>query len=297
MTIPKLDTGPFTYAGRRKLALARVKTDVQKIYDDKRHYKKLIRDFRDALHEQQEMMYAHDRHSMLLVFQAMDAAGKDGTIENVIRGVNPHGIRVDSFKKPSAEELDHNFLWRTNRVMPRRGTIGIFNRSHYEEVLVARVHPEIVTRYQRLPAEATKNLTQLWKKRYRAINDMERTASENGTVILKFFLNVSKDEQKRRFLSRIEEPEKNWKFSEADLEERGYWDAYMDAYQKCVNATSSAYAPWFVIPADDKKNMRLIVSRIILDHLEKMKMHYPKVTAKRRSELQEYRKRLMNEGN
>jgi len=238
------------------------------------------------------MMYAHDRYSLLCIFQAMDAAGKDGTIRNVISGVNPHGVSVHSFKRPSEEEIDHEFLWRSQDHLPRRGHISIFNRSYYEEVLVVKVHPEIVTNYQRLPAES---LEDVWAGRYQSIRDHEAHLVRNGTRVLKFFLNLGKDEQRERFVDRIDEPEKNWKFNEGDVKERGFWDDYQKAYEKAVNETATPEAPWYVIPADDKKNMRLIVSRIIRDELESLEMSYPKVSDERRAEMQGFREMLLGE--
>jgi PPK2 family polyphosphate:nucleotide phosphotransferase len=236
------------------------------------------------------MLYAHNRHALLLIFQAMDAAGKDGAIRHVMSGVNPQGCQVFSFKHPSAEELDHDFLWRTNRCLPERGRIGIFNRSYYEEVLIVRVHPEIL-RAQNLPDEMLED-GNLWKNRYRSINDLEQHLDRNGTRVVKFFLHLSKEEQRKRFLARIDDPDKNWKFSRADIAERKLWNEYMAAYESCLSATSSAHAPWHVIPADDKKNARLIVSQVILNALDGLKLHYPKPTAAHRKELQEIRKLL-----
>ncbi len=246
----------------------------------------------EKLHELQRVFYAHDRHSLLLVFQAMDAAGKDSTIRAVMSGINPAGCQVYSFKKPSAEELDHDFLWRTNRCMPERGRIGIFNRSYYEEVLVVRVHPEYLG-YQRLPDSL--DLSNIWEERFESIRDMEKHLARNGTVILKFWLNVSKAEQKQRFLARLDEPEKNWKFSSGDVVERGHWDAYMDAYQEVLNASSRPWAPWYAIPADDKPYMRLTVARIIRSTLESLALEYPKADRKELARFDEMRRLLQNE--
>ena len=240
----------------------------------------------------QRLHYASSRYALLLIFQGMDAAGKDGAIRHVMSGVNPEGCEVFSFKQPSAEELKHDFLWRTTCRLPERGRIGIFNRSYYEEVLVVRVHPEIL-RSQGLPHELLdeKNKT-IWKERYRSIVDLEKHLDRNGTRIIKIFLHLSKDEQRKRFLERIDEPDKNWKFSLADIHERKYWKHYMEAYEDCLNATSTHHAPWYVVPADDKENARLIVSQIVLDALTDLKMAYPKTTGKRRRELKAIRKRL-----
>jgi PPK2 family polyphosphate:nucleotide phosphotransferase len=226
------------------------------------------------LRELQRVLYADDRHAVLLVFQAMDAAGKDSTIRAVMSGINPAGCQVFSFKKPSSEELEHDFLWRTSRRLPERGRIGVFNRSYYEEVLVVRVHPEYLD-YQRLPYRP--DAETLWQQRYESIRDLEKHLARNGTLVLKFWLNVSRDEQRRRFLSRLNEPEKHWKFASGDLVERGYWDDYMSAYQDMLNATSRPWAPWYAIPADDKPFMRLTVARIIRENLEALAMGYPKV--------------------
>jgi PPK2 family polyphosphate:nucleotide phosphotransferase len=227
---------------------------------------------------------------MLLIFQAMDAAGKDGAIRHVMSGVNPQGCQVFNFKQPSADELEHDFLWRTTCKLPERGEIGIFNRSYYEEVLVVRVHPEIL-RSQGLSEELRDEKT-IWKERYRSIVDLESHLYRNGTRTIKIFLHLSIDEQRKRFLERIDEPEKNWKFSMADIHERGYWKQYMEAYEACLTATSTHHAPWYAVPADDKENARLIVSQIVLDTLSELKMAYPKTTEKRRQELKAIRKLL-----
>jgi PPK2 family polyphosphate:nucleotide phosphotransferase len=242
------------------------------------------------------MMYADDRWSLLLVFQAMDAAGKDGTIRHIMSGVNVHGVAVHAFKRPSEEELDHDFLWRTTKALPQRGRIGIFNRSYYEEVLVVRVHPEILTKGQKLPAELTEDLDKVWKHRYESIRDFEKHLARNGTMVLKFFLNLSRDEQRKRFIDRIDEPDKNWKFSEDDVSGRRYWDDYQRAYEEAINATASPHAPWFVIPADDKHNMRLIVSQIVLERLRSLDMHYPEVSDARRKDLQRIKEMLLKDG-
>ena len=238
----------------------------------------------------QQLHYASNRYALLLIFQGMDAAGKDGAIRHVMSGVNPAGCEVFSFKQPSAEELEHDFLWRTTCRLPERGRIGIFNRSYYEEVLVVRVHPEIL-RNQGLPEELRDEKT-IWEERYRSIVDLERHLYRNGTRTIKIFLHLSQEEQRKRFLERLDEPDKNWKFSLADIHERKYWKHYMKAYEACLSATSTHHAPWYVVPADDKENARLIVSRIVLDALKELKMAYPKTTEKRRPELQSIRKQL-----
>jgi len=259
---------------------------------EKKTLKKQLKKEVERLHDLQRVFYAHDRHSLLLVFQAMDAAGKDSTIRAVMSGINPAGCQVFSFKKPTAQELDHDFLWRTNRCMPERGRIGIFNRSYYEEVLVVRVHPEYL-KYQKLTD--LPDLDTLWLERLESISDMEKHMVRNGTVILKFWLNVSREEQKRRFISRLDEPEKNWKFSAGDVVERGHWDDYMHAYQEALNATSSPSAPWYAIPADDKPYMRLTVASIIRQTLESLSLDYPKVDASEQARFDEMRQLLDNE--
>jgi PPK2 family polyphosphate:nucleotide phosphotransferase len=242
------------------------------------------------LAEMQDMLYAQDRWSLLLIFQAMDAAGKDGTIKHVMSGVNPQGCEIHSFKAPSEEDLDHDFLWRSQRVLPRRGNIGIFNRSYYEEVLVVRVHEGILKAQKLPPKLLTKRI---WKERYEDINALERYLARNGTVIRKFFLNVSKKEQKRRFLERLDEPEKNWKFSAADTRERGYWNQYMGAYEDAIRHTSTPWAPWYVVPADNKWFTRAVVAAAIIDALAGLGLHYPVVDDAKRAELKAARALLL----
>jgi PPK2 family polyphosphate:nucleotide phosphotransferase len=244
------------------------------------------------LAKQQNVLYAQDHYSVLLIFQAMDAAGKDGTIKHVMSGINPQGCQVFNFKAPSAEERDHTYLWRSMRALPERGRIGIHNRSYYEEVLVARVHPEILAS-QQLPAHLKDE--GVWKRRFREINHFERYLTDNGVVVLKFFLHVSKAEQKRRFLARIEEEDKNWKFSVNDAKERAFWDDYMKAYEDVFSNTSTAHAPWHIIPADHKWFTRLAVAAIVFNALEQLDLQYPKMTAAKKAELQEVRKLLMTE--
>lgn len=266
-------------------------TSVAPLYQSKDQYSALLEADTADLQRQQNLLYAEDRYALLLIFQAMDAAGKDGAIKHVMSGVNPQGCQVFSFKHPSAEELDHDFLWRTTRALPERGRIGIFNRSYYEEVLVVRVHPEILAA-QRLPGDRA-DKHDIWRKRFQSINDLEKHLYRNGTRIVKFFLHLSRDEQRERFLKRIDDPGKNWKFSAADVAERRCWPDYMRAYEACLSKTSTAYAPWYVVPADDKENARLIVSRIIVATLEDLELSYPKVSAKQKRELQAVRKRLV----
>jgi PPK2 family polyphosphate:nucleotide phosphotransferase len=265
-------------------------TTVRPSYQSKRQYRDLLSAHVKELGAQQELLYASDRYALLMIFQGMDAAGKDGAIAHVMSGINPQGCRVASFKQPSPSELKHDFLWRTVRELPERGQIGIFNRSYYEEVLIVRVHPEIL-RAQRLPEELMDEKG-IWRDRYRSIVDLEKHLTRNGTRVVKFFLHLSKEEQRRRFIQRIETSEKNWKFSAADIAERQYWKQYMKAYEKCLSATSTHQAPWYIVPADDKPNARLIVSRIVLDTLEQLRMHYPKSSAGRRRELRLLRKQL-----
>lgn len=259
---------------------------------EKKKLKKKLKKEVKRLHDLQRIFYAHDRHSILLVFQAMDAAGKDSTIRSVMSGVNPAGFQTFSFKKPSAEELDHDFLWRTSRRLPERGRIGIFNRSYYEEVLVVRVHPEYLG-YQQLPGSL--DLSNVWQERFESIADMEQHLARNGTVVLKFWLNVSKEAQRQRFLSRLDEPEKNWKFSAGDVVERGHWEAYMNAYNETLKATSKPWAPWYAIPADDKPYMRLTVAKIIRQTMESLALEYPKVSKKEKARFAEMRQLLENE--
>ncbi|HEX4997766.1 MAG TPA: ADP-polyphosphate phosphotransferase [Terriglobia bacterium] len=276
-----------------KVRLDRWPTKVKPLFSSKRHYERMLEAHTQKLSELQDILYAHNRYALLLIFQAMDAAGKDGAIKHVMSGVNPQGCQVFSFKHPSAEELDHDFLWRTTRSLPERGRIGIFNRSYYEEVLIVRVHPEILEA-ENLPAEVAGD-KDLWENRYRSITDMERHLFRNGTRILKFFLHISRQEQKRRFLKRIDDPTKNWKFSQADLAERERWDDYMEAYEACLGATSADHAPWHVIPADDKKNARLMISSVILDALESLKLEYPRLDRAQTDQLQKLRVTLEKE--
>jgi PPK2 family polyphosphate:nucleotide phosphotransferase len=265
-------------------------TKVDPVYDSKEQYEKLLEEHVAQLSSMQQLHYASNRHAVLLIFQAMDAAGKDGAIRHVMSGVNPQGCQVFSFKHPSDAELEHDFLWRTTRDLPERGRIGIFNRSYYEEVLIVRVHPEIL-RSEGLP-DAVHDDKTLWHDRYRSIAHLEKPLHSNGTRIVKFFLHLSKEEQRKRFLARIDEPEKNWKFSLADIKERKFWKHYMKAYEECLSATSTTDSPWYVVPADDKENARLIVSKIVLDTFEGLKMSYPKTSAERRDELLSIRKQL-----
>jgi len=273
-----------------KVKLTKWPTKVPSYCNTKKRYKKLLDEHVVGLSTLQHLHYASHRYALLLIFQGMDAGGKDGAIRHVMSGVNPQGCEVFSFKQPTADELEHDFLWRTTRHLPERGRIGIFNRSYYEEVLVVRVHPEIL-RGQGLPPELIDEKT-IWRERYRSIVNLEDHLHRNGTRIVKIFLHLSKGEQRRRFLERIDEPDKNWKFSLSDVHERKYWQHYMKAYEACLDATSTHHTPWYVVPADDKENARLIVSQIVLDALRNFKMAYPKSSAKRRLELRAIRRRL-----
>jgi PPK2 family polyphosphate:nucleotide phosphotransferase len=265
-------------------------TAVRPAYRTNREYRDILSAHVEELGAQQELLYASDRYALLVIFQGMDASGKDGAISHVMSGVNPQGCRVVSFKTPSAEELKHDFLWRTSRELPERGQIGIFNRSYYEEVLIVRVHPKILLA-ENLPNELMDEKS-IWRDRYRSIVDLEKHLTRNGTRVVKFYLHLSKDEQRRRFIERIDTAEKNWKFSSADIAERQYWKQYMKVYEKCLSATSTHHAPWYVVPADDKLNARLIVSRVVLDTLSELRLNYPKSSAGRRRELRSLRKQL-----
>jgi PPK2 family polyphosphate:nucleotide phosphotransferase len=286
----KINSKDFRAREGDKINLKKWPTLVDPVYKSKEQYQKLLGEHVAELSSQQQLLYASNRHAVLLIFQAMDAAGKDGAIRHVMSGVNPQGCQVFSFKHPSAGELQHDFLWRTTRDLPERGRIGIFNRSYYEEVLIARVHPEILLG-EGIP-DAPHNDKTVWHGRYRSIVNLERHLHTNGTRIIKFFLHLSEEEQRKRFLARIDEPEKNWKFSNADIEERKFWKHYMKAYEQCLGTTSTGHSPWYVVPADDKENARLIVSQIVLDAFEGLKMTYPKTSAKRRHELLSIRQRL-----
>ena len=285
-----MDTEKFLVKQGSKLDLKDHPTDFTGDYTDKKMAVKDLKKNIDRLRELQDVLYAQNVYSLLIVFQAMDTAGKDGAIKHVMSGVNPQGCQIVSFKVPSDEERDHDFLWRCQKAVPERGRIGIFNRSHYEEVLVVRVHPGILHAAQ-LPAEVKED-KHVWKKRYRQIRDWEDYLAENGTHILKFFLNVSREEQKNRFLARIDTPEKNWKFSASDFKERGFWDDYMNAYEDAIGATSTERSPWYVVPADKKWFTRLAVSEVIVQKLASLDLHYPVVTPEHRAELAELRKQL-----
>jgi PPK2 family polyphosphate:nucleotide phosphotransferase len=283
-------TQDFRVRDGGKVNLDKQPTEVERVYKSKHDYRKLLSQHVNRLSDLQQLLYASNKHAVLLIFQAMDAAGKDGVIRHVMSGVNPQGCQVFSFRHPSAIELQHDFLWRTTRDLPERGRIGIFNRSYYEDVLIARVHPEIL-KSEALP-DPPSEAKAIWRSRYRSILGLEQHLHDNGTRIVKFFLHLSKEEQRKRFLRRIDDPERNWKFSQADVEERKHWNEYMRAYEKCLSATSTRDAPWYVVPADDKDNARLIVSQVIVDTLTELDMAYPKTSAERRHELLAIREQL-----
>ena len=286
----KVNIKDFLVEEGEQVELRKWPTHMKPVYRSTEHYLELLSQHVSELSSRQHLLYASNSYAILLIFQAMDAAGKDGAIQHVMSGVNPQGCQVFSFTHPSATELQHDFLWRTTRDLPARGQIGIFNRSYYEEVLIVRVHPEILrTESLAGPAPSKKAL---WHERYRSIVNLERHLHANGTRIIKIYLHLSKEEQRKRFLERIDNPQKNWKFTLADVQERAFWKQYMKAYERCLSATSTAQAPWYVVPADDKENARLIVSRIILDTLDRLKMAYPLPSAERKRELRLIRRRL-----
>jgi PPK2 family polyphosphate:nucleotide phosphotransferase len=286
----KIDSNDFRVRPKGKVELRKWPTLIKPFFKSKKQYRKALEKHVEELSSLQQLHYGSDRYALLLIFQGMDAAGKDGSIRHVMSGVNPEGCEVSSFKQPSAEELEHDFLWRTTCRLPERGRIGIFNRSYYEEVLIVRVHPEIL-RNEGL-SEELRDAKTIWDERYRSIVDLEDHLYRNGTRIVKIFLHLSKNEQRKRFLERIDEPDKNWKFSLADVHERKYWSQYIKAYEECLHATTTHHAPWYVVPADDKENARLIVSRIIIDTLRGLKMAYPRTTPKHRRELKSIGKLL-----
>jgi PPK2 family polyphosphate:nucleotide phosphotransferase len=281
-----IETKPFRVPADSRVKLKQWPCRVKPLYKSKKDYEEKLVEHVKEMATLQNLLYASGRYALLVVLQAMDAAGKDGAIKHVMSGINPQGCEVHSFKKPSAEELAHDFLWRTNCCLPERGKIGLFNRSYYEEVLVVRVHPEI------LPDESL-DRKDIWEERYRSIRNLEEHLHRNGTRIVKFFLRISKKEQRRRFLLRIDDPTRNWKFSQADLAEREHWKEYTRAYEDCLSATSTRTAPWYVVPADDKENARLIISQVILKTLGELDMEYPATSQSRRRELQVIRKQLL----
>jgi len=286
-----MDYNKFRVKPNTKVSLSKISTSDTGEFKLKKEAEVELKENIRRMVKLQSKLYAQDRYSLLIVFQAMDAAGKDSTIKHVMSGLNPQGTQVYSFKQPSKTELDHGYLWRINKALPERGRIGIFNRSHYEEVLIVRVHD--LVKYQKLPEKLLN--ADIWEKRYRQINDFEKYLSENGMVILKFFLHISKGEQKKRFLKRINDPDKNWKFSESDIKERSYWNEYQKAYQEAISATSKIYAPWFVIPSDKKWFTRLAVSEIIVDAMKKLKPDYPKLDKKQLTGLKRAKELLLKE--
>jgi len=286
----KIDPDDFRVRPGKKVDLDKWPTRIKPGYHSQEEYQTILAEHVHKLSAQQTRLYADDCYAMLLIFQAMDAAGKDSAIKHVMSGVNPQGCQVYSFKHPSPEELDHDFLWNATRKLPERGRIGIFNRSYYEEVLIVRVHKAILDA-ERLPAKLLDE-KHIWRDRYRSIVNLEDHLHRNGTRVVKFFLHLSKEEQRKRFLSRIDEPDKNWKFSVDDVKERESWNHYMKAYEECLGATSTATAPWYIVPADDKATTRLIVSRIILEAFKDLKLEYPQLSPERLQELRKIRKLL-----
>ena len=287
----KIHTRDFRVAPGTKVKLDKWPTLVEPVYGSKKSYRALLDKQITALAEQQQKLYASDSHAVLVIFQGMDASGKDSAIKHVMSGINPQGCQVFSFKHPTARELDHDFLWRTTRALPERGRIGIFNRSYYEDVLVVRVHPQILNA-QRIPDGVIKN-GDIWNERFRSITGLERHLHVNGTRIVKFYLNLSRDEQRKRFLARIDEEDKNWKISQDDINERSFWDQYMQAYEDCISATSTEEAPWYIVPADDKANSRLIISEVILRTFESLKLTYPVPSEEHREALKSIREQLL----
>jgi PPK2 family polyphosphate:nucleotide phosphotransferase len=288
-----IDTEKFRVRPGRKVKLKNWPTRVKPFYTSEEDYKKRLGRHVKELQSLQDRFYAYNRCALLLIFQATDAAGKDSAIKHVMSGVNPQGCQVFSFKQPSAGELEHDFLWRSTCCLPERGHIGIFNRSYYEEVLIVRVHPELLES-EGLPEESSGDKG-VWQHRFTSIADFEKHLYRNGTRVIKFYLHLSREEQRKRFLRRIDEPEKNWKFSMSDMKERKFWKRYIAAYEACLSATSFGHAPWYAIPADDKKNARLIISQVIVDALQALKMRSLKPTAQRRRELRAIRKLLIKE--
>jgi PPK2 family polyphosphate:nucleotide phosphotransferase len=285
----KIDADRFRARPGKTVDLKKWPTRIEPLCVSKADYKMRLAKQAEELSELQELLYAYNRYSLLIIFQAMDAAGKDGAIKHVMSGVNPQGCQVFSFRHPSAEELDHDFLWRTTQDLPERGRIGIFNRSYYEEVLIVRVHPEFLTA-QNIPKEH--HSENIWEQRYRSIRDHERHLHANGTRIIKFFLHISPEEQRQRLLKRIDNPKKNWKFNFGDLDERELWDKYMAAYSDCIKATSTEESPWHIIPADDKLTARLLISKTIVETLGKLKMAYPRLSAEQVAKLKKVRAKL-----
>jgi PPK2 family polyphosphate:nucleotide phosphotransferase len=291
----KITLEDLVFDGSKKFNIEKAKTNIEVFYKDKSESTNLSEEYAREIDELQSKMYAHNRYGLLLIFQAMDAAGKDSTIKHVMSGVNTHGVKVFAYKRPSIGELEHDYMWRTHINFPERGCMTIFNRSYYEEVLVVKVHPELLKSTQLIPEEFTEDAVKVFKNRYTDIQNFEKYAFRNGMHIMKFFLHVSKKEQGKRMIERIETPSKNWKFEEGDVKERGFWDAYMNAYEDCINNTSSEHAPWYVIPADDKKNMRLIVSQLIVEKLKSLKIAYPVVDNQRKAALNRFKQIILDQ--
>jgi PPK2 family polyphosphate:nucleotide phosphotransferase len=285
----KIDTNRFLVPPDSNLSLESFPTSIRPLYSNKADYESKLDETRAELRDLQQLLYAHDRYSLLLIFQGMDTSGKDGAIKHVFSGVNPQGFQVYSFQKPGPEDLEHDFMWRCVKCLPERGRIGLFNRSYYEEVLVVRVHPELL-HFQKLPEELITD--NIWKERLKDIANFEEYLVRNGTKVIKFFLNISNEEQRKRLLARLDDETKNWKFSVQDIEERAYWNDYMKAYKECLESTSTASAPWYIIPGDDKKNARLIISEIVAEHLRNLDIAFPEVTRERKAELKKMRKQL-----
>jgi len=284
----------YEFDGSKDFSIKKAPNKLTPLYDSKKDYKQKLRSIVKRIDDLMEIMYAQNRYGLLLVFQAMDAAGKDGTIRRLLSGVNPATIQVYAFKKPSDEELDHGYLWRIIKRMPERGRLGVFNRSYYEEVLIVRVHPEILTEYQRLPTELTEDIEEVFDSRFEQIRNFEQYATNNGIKVLKFFLNVSEEEQRQRLIARLDNPDKHWKFTTGDVDEREHWPAYMNAFEDCINSTAAPHAPWHAIPADDKLNMRLLVAATTLAELESMNIDWPKADKKITENMASIRKRLEN---
>ncbi len=291
----KTDLSQFRFPKKQPIRLSRLPTKIKDLYTSSEDYKARLAAVRDDINEMQAQMFAHDRHAMLVIFQAMDAAGKDSTIEHVFSGVNPQGVEVHSFKAPSEEELNHDFLWRSTTKLPTRGKVGVFNRSYYEEVLICKVHPEIILKHQRLPEAKTKDMKKLYQHRYESIADFEKHLARNGTHVVKFFLNVSKKEQAERFLARIDDQSKNWKFNEADLAEREHWDEYMAAYEEAIRKTGTPDSPWYVIPGDSKKNMRLLVAMVLRQEMRKLHLEWPTFPEDKKAGMERSKKKLTGE--
>jgi PPK2 family polyphosphate:nucleotide phosphotransferase len=279
------DIKDYRIDNKETFKIKKTNTKIKDFYGSKEEYEQMLIELQEEMDKYQSMMYAHNKNGVLVIFQAMDAAGKDGTMKAVFKNVHPLGLSFYSFKRPSENELNHDFMWRCFKELPERGKFQVFNRSYYEEVLVVKVHPEILTNVQKIPKNLTEDLDKVWKKRYKDIENFEEYLTNNGIKVIKFFLNVSKEEQSKRLIERIEDINKNWKFEEGDIKERDYWNDYMDAYEEMINETSTAKNPWYVLPADDKKNMRLLVAKIINENLKTLEMNYPEPDEARKKTL------------